>query len=60
MRWEKKIDSALIADLVLSSTGNRVLLAPATCVKLEGDGGDVYYTGVDPQTGALDSTQDVC
>jgi outer membrane protein assembly factor BamB len=56
--WERKIDSSINADLVVS--GDNVLLAPAGCVAQENSQSKLYYISVDAKTGELTTADGVC
>jgi outer membrane protein assembly factor BamB len=55
-RWEKKIDSPINADLVIS--GDTVLIAPEGCVSTNNE--KSYYVGVNPSNGDLSLARGVC
>jgi outer membrane protein assembly factor BamB len=55
-RWEKKIDSKISADLVVS--GDTVLIAPEGCVTNNNE--KSYYVGVNPSNGDLSLARGVC
>jgi outer membrane protein assembly factor BamB len=58
IRWQKQLGSSLRADLVVA--GGDVLLAPTGCTTLPDIDSKVFYTSVDPTTGALEGSQGVC
>ena len=59
VRWERKIDSQIAADLVAAS-GGTVYIAPRGCVTPEGLENRTYYYGLNPASGELIQAQDVC
>ena len=55
--WERKIESPINADLVVS--GDTVYLSPERCVTADGDS-KTFYVTVDPRNGELGRASGVC
>jgi outer membrane protein assembly factor BamB len=59
IRWETKIDKAITADPIVSSSGD-VIIAPSGCLTPDGTDQETYFYAISPANGELKQALDVC